>query len=143
MDYKFQNIAATYANWTQVLETGALSPSQGYTMKGSGAASPKQNYTFIGKPYNGTITNPISANNLNLSGNPYASAIDADKFIDDNVASLAGQASMNGTIYFWEHSPLNNTHNLQGYQGGYAAYTKVGGTCTNGACRNCWFRWKY
>ena len=64
---------------------------------------------------------------MNLSGNPYASAIDADKFIDDNVTSLGGQASTNGTIYFWEHSPLNNTHNLQGYQGGYAAYTKVGG----------------
>ena len=125
--YKFQNVTGVYANWTQVLETGALSPSQGYTMKGSGAASPKQNYTFIGKPYNGTITNPISANNLNLSGNPYASAIDADKFIDDNVSSVAGQSTTNGTIYYWEHSPLNNSHNLQDYQGGYAAYTKVGG----------------
>lgn len=126
--FKFQNVSAVYANWTQVLETGTLSPSQGYTMKGSGAATAKQNYTFIGKPYNGTITNPISANNLNLSGNPYASAIDADKFIDDNVSSVAGQATTTGTIYYWEHSPLNNTHNLQGYQGGYAAYTKVGGT---------------
>ena len=97
-------------------------------MKGSGAATPKQNYTFVGKPFNGTITNPISANNLNLSGNPYSSAIDADKFIDDNVSSVAGQSTTTGTIYYWEHSPLNNTHVLQDYQGGYAAYTKVGGT---------------
>jgi hypothetical protein len=98
-------------------------------MKGSGAATPKQNYTFVGKPFNGTITNPISANNLNLSGNPYASAIDADKFIDDNVSSLAGPSgATNGTLYFWEQSALNNTHVLQAYQGGYAAYTKVGGT---------------
>jgi hypothetical protein len=126
--YKFQNVSGVYANWTQVLQTGTLSPSQGYTMKGSGAATAKQNYTFVGKPFNGNITNPISANNLNLSGNPYASAIDADKFIDDNISSIAGQSGINGTIYYWEHSPLNNTHVLQNYQGGYAAYTKVGGT---------------
>lgn len=127
--WKFQNVTGVYANWSQVLETGTLSPSQGYTMKGSGAATPKQNYTFVGKPFNGTITNPISANNLNLSGNPYSSALDADKFIDDNVSSLAGPSgATNGTLYFWEQSPLNNTHILQDYQGGYAAYTKVGGT---------------
>ena len=126
--FKFQNTTGVYANWSQVLETGVLSPSQGYTMKGSGAATPKQNYTFVGKPFNGIITNPISANNLNLSGNPYSSAIDADKFIDDNVSSVAGQSTTTGTIYYWEHSPLNNTHVLQDYQGGYAAYTKVGGT---------------
>ena len=126
--YKFQNVAGNYANWSQILETGALSPSQGYTMKGSGAATLKQNYTFVGKPFNGDITNPISANNLNLSGNPYASSIDANKFIDDNIASVGGQYATNGTIYYWEHSSLNNTHVLQNYQGGYAAYTKVGGT---------------
>jgi len=126
--YKFQNINNAYANWSQVLQTGALAPSQGFTMKGSGAAGLTQNYVFNGKPYNGDINNPISANNLNLSGNPYASAIDANKFIDDNVSSLAGQATTTGTLYYWEHSAANNTHNLQDYQGGYAAYTKVGGT---------------
>jgi hypothetical protein len=127
--WKFQNVTGIYANWSQIFETGSLSPSQGYTMKGSGAATPKQNYTFVGKPFNGTITNPISANNLNLSGNPYSSALDADKFIDDNVSSIAGPSgSTNGTLYFWEQSALNNTHILQAYQGGYAAYTKVGGT---------------
>jgi hypothetical protein len=127
--WTFQNVTGVYANWSQVLETGTLRPSQGFTMKGSGALTPKQNYTFVGKPFNGTITNPISANNLNLSGNPYASALDADKFIDDNVSSLAGPSgATNGTLYFWEQSALNNTHVLQDYQGGYAAYTKVGGT---------------
>ena len=127
--WKFQNITGIYANWSQILESSFLSPSQGYTMKGSGAATPKQNYTFIGKPFNGTITNPISANNVNLSGNPYSSAIDADKFIDDNVGLLAGSSgAINGTLYYWEQSALNNTHVLQAYQGGYAAYTKVGGT---------------
>lgn len=126
--YKFQNVSNAYANWSQILETGSLAPSQGFTLKGSGALTATQNYTFIGKPFNGTITNPIAANNVNLSGNPYASAIDANQFIDDNIASLNGVSTTTGTIYYWEHSALNNTHNLAGYQGGYAAYTKTGGT---------------
>ncbi|HLF51898.1 LamG-like jellyroll fold domain-containing protein [Flavobacterium sp.] len=126
--FKFQNVSNAYANWSQVFETGTLAPAQGFTLKGSGAASGKQNYTFIGKPFNGTITSPVAANNLNLSGNPYASAIDANQFIDDNVSSLAGAYTTTGTIYYWEHSSSNNTHNLAAYQGGYAAYTKTGGT---------------
>ncbi|HLF51899.1 LamG-like jellyroll fold domain-containing protein [Flavobacterium sp.] len=126
--FKFQNVSNAYSNWSQIFETGALTPAQGFTLKGSGATSATQNYTFIGKPFNGTITSPIAANNINLSGNPYASAIDANQFIDDNISSLAGVSATTGTIYFWEHSSLNNTHNLAGYQGGYAAYTKTGGT---------------
>lgn len=126
--YKFQNLNNAYANWTQILETGALAPGQGYTLKGSGAGTPTQNYTFIGKPFNGTITSPIAADNLNLSGNPYASALDANQFIDDNISSLSGIGSTTGTLYYWEHSSANNTHILAGYQGGYAAYTKTGGT---------------
>lgn len=120
--YKFQNVSNAYANWTQILNTGTLAPSQGFTLKGSGTAAANQNYTFIGKPFNGTITNPIAANNLNLSGNPYASAIDANAFINDNATST------NGTLYFWEHYTTNNTHNLAGYQGGYATRNLTGGT---------------
>ena len=119
--FKFQNVTNDYANWTQVLETGTLAPAQGYTLKGSNAVAVSQNYTFIGKPFNGTITNPIAANNLNLSGNPYASALDASKFITDNASSLTG------TLYFWEHYTTNNTHNLAEYQGGYATRNLTGG----------------
>lgn len=126
--FKFQNVSNLYANWAQVLETGSLLPGQGFTMKGSGGAGTTQNYTFTGKPFNGTITNPIAPNNLNLSGNPYASAIDANQFIDDNVASVMGVGTTTGTIYYWEHASVNNTHVLSAYQGGYAAYTKTGGT---------------
>ncbi|MEQ3690081.1 MAG: T9SS type A sorting domain-containing protein, partial [Flavobacterium sp.] len=119
--FKFQNVTNDYANWTQVLETGTLAPAQGYTLKGSNAVTLDQNYTFIGKPFNGTITNPIAANNLNLSGNPYASALDASKFITDNASSLTG------TLYFWEHYTTNSTHNLAEYQGGYATRNLTGG----------------
>ncbi|MFN7013761.1 MAG: T9SS type A sorting domain-containing protein, partial [Bacteroidia bacterium] len=95
---------------------------QGYTLKGSGTLAAKQNYTFVGKPNNGTITSTVSSGNLNLCGNPYPSAIDANKFIDDNASSITG------TLYFWEHFDTNSSHNTIQYQGGYATYTKTGGT---------------
>ncbi|WP_396152740.1 LamG-like jellyroll fold domain-containing protein [Flavobacterium sp.] len=120
--YKFQNVSPIYANWATVGQNGALLAGQGYTLKGSGAASPNQNFTFIGKPNNGEITSFVSANNLNLSGNPYPSALDANEFISQNLSAI------NGTLYFWEHFSTNNTHNLAGYQGGYATRNLVGGT---------------
>jgi hypothetical protein len=120
--FKFQNVSDSYANWSSVGPNGSLLPGQGYTLKGSNAAAASQNYVFVGKPNNGTITSPIAANNLNLSGNPYPSALDANQFIQDNTAAL------NGTLYFWEHFGTNATHNLADYQGGYAARTLVGGT---------------
>ncbi|MES2544424.1 MAG: choice-of-anchor D domain-containing protein [Bacteroidota bacterium] len=120
--YKFQNVTPLYANWVQITETSSLAPSQGFTLKGSGALTATQNYTFIGKPFNASITNPIAANNVNLSGNPYASAIDSQAFINDNSSSLTG------AVYFWEHYTTNNSHNLAEYQGGYACRNLTGGT---------------
>lgn len=119
--FKFQNLSDSYSNWQSVGPTGTLNPAQGYTLKGSGSASPTQNFTFVGKPNNGTITTTVAPNNLNLSGNPYASAIDATAFITNNSSST------NGTLYFWEHSPTNNSHNLLSYQGGYATRNLTGG----------------
>ncbi|MDD2986533.1 choice-of-anchor D domain-containing protein [Flavobacterium sp.] len=121
--FKFQDLTPIYANWASVGQNGLLQAGQGYTMKGSGAtATSTQNYVFVGKPNNGLITSNVSATNLNLSGNPYPSALDSQKFIQDNIGV------MNGTLYFWEHFSTNNTHTLAGYQGGYAARTMVGGT---------------
>jgi hypothetical protein len=120
--FKFQNVGNDYANWTQMDETGILFPGEGFTLKGSGAASDTQNYTFAGKPNNGSITLPVGAGFLNLAGNPYPSALDAEQFINDNSDSL------DGTLYFWQHYDTNNTHILADYQGGYATLTIVGGT---------------
>ena len=120
--YKFQNVSPIYANWATVGQNGTLLAGQGFTLKGSGAASATQNFTFIGKPNNGEITSYVSANNLNLSGNPYPSALDANEFISQNLGSI------NGTLYIWEHFATNNTHTLSGYQGGYATRNLVGGT---------------
>lgn len=119
--YKFQNVSGVYANWTAVGQNGALLAGQGYTLKGSSAVTESQNHTFVGKPNSGLITSPIAANNLNLSGNPYPSAIDVNAFIAANAASTTG------TVYFWEHYNTNTSHNLIEYQGGYATRNLIGG----------------
>ena len=59
--------------------------------------------SFVGTPNNGIITTPISWNGAsegtsNLIGNPYPSAIDADKFLSLNSTVIEG------TIYFWTHN---------------------------------------
>jgi hypothetical protein len=120
--FKFQNSSSTYANWSSAGQNGLLLAGQGFTMKGSNAATATQNYSFVGKPNSGTITSTVGANNLNLCGNPYPSAIDADQFIDDNSSSIVG------TLFIWEHYGSNSSHNTIQYQGGYATYTKTGGT---------------
>jgi trimeric autotransporter adhesin len=120
--FKFQNLSNAYANWQSVGPNGSLNPGQGYTLKGSNAATPNQNYTFVGKPNNGLITATVAPTNLNLSGNPYASALDANAFITANSTTTTG------ALYFWEHYSTNTSHNLLAYQGGYATRTLVGGT---------------
>jgi len=120
--FKFQNQNNNAANWSQVGQNGTLLPGQGYTLKGSNTSAAHQNYTFVGKPNNGTITSYVASNNLNLCGNPYPSAIDADDFINDNITSITG------SLYFWEQYSTNSSHITIQYQGGYATRTLVGGT---------------
>ena len=122
----------TYAEWRYLSETGTLNVGLGYTMKGSAVGDPindVQNYAFIGKPNNSTITTPITAGNQALVGNPYASAIDANEFIRDNIlgGNTGTSSSIDGTVYFWEHYTSNFTHILELYEGGYATYNLTGG----------------
>jgi hypothetical protein len=119
--FRFQNMTPVYANWTSAGINGLLQAGHGFTMKGSNQTTTSQNYVFIGKPNNGKITSQIAPNNLNLTGNPYPSALDTHQFIKDNINSITG------SLYFWEHFETNNTHNLVGYQGGYAMANLVGG----------------
>ncbi|MFV8322474.1 choice-of-anchor D domain-containing protein [Flavobacterium sp. LS2R12] len=127
--YKFDNLGNDYANWSQIGETGTLSASKGFTLKGPGTSG-TQNLTFIGKPNNGTITNTVGIDQLLLVGNPYPSALDATKFINDNISVIANTTStpsIDGTLYFWEHYSTNNSHNLAAYQGGYGIRNLSGG----------------
>ncbi|WP_299383513.1 LamG-like jellyroll fold domain-containing protein [uncultured Lacinutrix sp.] len=119
--WKYSNLATDYYNWEQVFETGDIKVGEGYSMKGpgTGAVTDQQNYTFSGKPNNGTILLPITTDNTYLVGNPYASALDGDAFILDNL-------NLSGLLYFWEHF-AGGTHNTLEYEGGYGFYNLSGG----------------
>ncbi|PSG93406.1 T9SS type A sorting domain-containing protein, partial [Mesoflavibacter zeaxanthinifaciens] len=129
--WKYANQSGAYADWQHVRSTGSLLPGEGFTMKGvantSGNVTLEQNYTYQGKPNNGDITLPITANNEYLVGNPYASAIDAHQFIMDNAPTIDAAGATTGTLYFWEHWG-GGSHILAEYQGGYATYNLSGVT---------------
>ncbi|MCF6141528.1 T9SS type A sorting domain-containing protein [Flavobacterium sp. K77] len=123
---KFDNLSNNYANWSRIGETAPLRAGQGFTLKGTGAATATQNLVFVGKPNNGTITNTVGKSQLLLVGNPYPSALDAVKFINDNMGG--SNDVITGSLYFWEHYQTNNTHFLKDYQGGYGIRNLTGGT---------------
>ncbi len=124
-----------YASWQHVRSTGSIQAGEGFTMKGTtdtgGIITTEQNYVFDGKPHNGDVTLTLSAGNDYLIGNPYASSIDADEFILDNISvGSGGRAAsdiIDGTLYFWDHF-ANASHYLEDYEGGYATYNLLGAT---------------
>lgn len=97
-----------------------------------GAPSTPQAYVagFIGVPNNGIYTLPVygGANQFNLLGNPYPSALSADAFLLD----AANAATLGGSIYLWTHNtPLNAA--LQYTGSDYAIYNYLGGIGTSAA----------
>jgi len=140
--YAYRNFNGDYSNWEQIGAGGALVEGEGYLMKGPGKPNDGnnigQNYVFKGKPHNGNISLDVAAQYTYLVGNPYPSALDANQFIDDNIANIetataidgnndGSNVNITGTLYFWEHWGTN-THILRDYQAGYAIYSKMGGT---------------
>lgn len=75
--------------------------------------------TFVGTPTNGDVSVNLESglNGFNMLSNPYASMIDAKKFLTDNSAAIEG------TIYFWRRR--NAVPDASAY---YATYTYAGGT---------------
>ncbi len=132
--HTFNGTDNNYGAWKPIDENTLLLAGEGYTMKGTSGAvaiTNEQNYVFKGKPNNGDFTLPIVKGNDRLIGNPYPSAMDANKFIDDNIKDGGSNTTgnvFNGALYFWDHFGEKNTHILRQYVGGYATYTLMGGT---------------
>ncbi len=121
MFYSYQ-ATATDEGWQQESSGVTMAPGLGYSIGGPNVLTPPNTYlaTFNGIPNNGTITlSNVFANKSYLLGNPYPSAIDADKFLQDNAAVLSG------TIYFWTHNTtLQDRNNILSTAGsGALAYT--------------------
>lgn len=127
--YKYKN-GVTYYDYESINQNDAIEPGVGYTQKGTGTADTNQQFIFQGKPNNGTIlinvtdtggpgSVPAVSKTDYLLGNPYASALDIHKFIDDNAGVI------DGTLQLWQQWS-GTSHNLDEYDGGYAQVNKMG-----------------
>ncbi|MCL5127394.1 LamG-like jellyroll fold domain-containing protein [Algibacter sp. L4_22] len=130
--YTFIN-GLTYWDWEKISTSTPIKTGVGYTQKGTGNVGTEQEYIFEGKPNNGTILidvidkggdgSVVSVSKTEyLLGNPYASALDIHKFIDDN------EGLIDGTLQLWQQWS-GASHNLRDYNAGYAQVNKLG------ACR--------
>ncbi|WP_055444311.1 GEVED domain-containing protein [Lacinutrix himadriensis] len=124
--YTYEN-GVTYYDYATLTTNTNINSGIGYIHKGVGVA---QEYVFEGKPNNGTIKVSVSdvggsgsvpgvSKTEYLFGNPYASAIDVYKFIDDNAAVLEG------SIQLWQQW-AGTSHVTTEYEGGYAQVNKTG-----------------
>lgn len=74
------------------------------------------NGQFTGVPFNGIVNQNIGTG-INVIGNPYASPIDANTFLEDNTSI--------GTLYFWTNTTPASGGSYP--QNNFAAYTKGAG----------------
>ncbi len=143
-------IAGGGGNWASESIATIMQAGKGYIVRAPQTFSPNpaitQTYSasFIGTPNNGNVNVPISIgtmppasfnDKMNLLGNPYPSAVDADLFLNHptNVGLL------DGTIYFWTHhappsaafaNPFYGTFTYNYSPNGYASYNTLGATNT-------------
>ncbi len=128
-----------YAPWAWLPYTGNMTNGKGYAIMGPTSLafgpSATTTVTFSGAVNNGVVSINIvesenvanTADDFNLIGNPYASAISADSFI------LTNGIKISGSLYFWTHvgnvsvsNPGPNTYNF--ISDDYAVYNLSGGT---------------
>ena len=109
------------SGWININESTNLTPGVGYTMKGSSTTDSQQNYVFKGDTNNGDYQISVNSGEFLLIGNPYPCAIDANKYITDNLSLF------DGTLYFWVDGG-SNSHFTANYLGGYALRNLVTGT---------------
>lgn len=120
-------------NWANVdASTTAFAPGVGYSIRApegiSTSVATAYPFQFTGVPNNGTINVAVTEYledgypaGLRLIGNPYPSALDANAFIEANVAT----GTITGSLYFWTHN-----HRLNGNDyvaSDYAIYNSGGG----------------
>jgi len=131
-------VTVTAEDWKSETAATPMSTGLGYSIRAAGAISTNPPSflvaSFTGVPNNGLYSVAIAKSGASyLLGNPYPSAIDADKFISENSTVI------DGTLYFWTHNtpiaigtPDPGT-GVWAYSGNdYATYTLSGGVGTSG-----------
>ena len=138
--YKYL-FSSVYAGWSFVGTGTSFAAGEGFTMKGvSGDDTANtlaigevadnnpvlvdaQRYDFKGKPNDGNILVSVQAGKRTLTGNPYASAIDLQRFLTLGASpNNPTAANCTGIAYFWEQDKTVTSHLLSSYKGGYGAY---------------------
>lgn len=114
--YTYSPNNSGYAGWDKIDQNSEISSGVGYSMKGTGANN--QNYTYKGTPNNGVYNFTVKEGESVLLGNPYPSAIDAEKFIKDNLTV--------NEVQFWVDGG-SDSHILSNYTGGYSIRNLTGG----------------
>ena len=144
MFYSFNDFA-TPESWKSESASTIMTVGKGYIIRGQQIGSPTPppppsfyQATFTGTPHNGNKSIVIGpTGNSNLLGNPYPSAIDANKFLSANSTVIEG------TIYFWTHNTAiqlasNITNGTAGSgafaytSDDYASYNGTGGVAVSG-----------
>ncbi|WP_426062627.1 T9SS sorting signal type C domain-containing protein [Flavobacterium sp. DSP2-3-1] len=138
-DYdKFYSFNATIDNWKQENPQDFMQRGIGYIIRApeniSAPPAPLGVYqaNFVGVPFNGPLTiTGISQDRSYLLGNPYPSALSADRFLNANSSVL------DGTLYFWTHNTAigigvsNPGSGVYAYSSDdYATYNLTGGVGT-------------
>ncbi len=121
------NFVESGEGWISSIASQAPFISDGFT----GQISLK----FTGTANNGLVTPPVvvsgsldveDSSNYNLLSNPYPSAINANKFLDENV-------NIDGSLYIWEAKTQPATVGTGYYdQSDFITYTKAGATVPSG-----------
>lgn len=120
-------------NWVGVPSNSLMSSGKGYIIRSPqtfSTVTPSVFHAFFtGVPNNGNIFTPIigSTGTVNLIGNPYASALNADLFLSDP----SNTPYIDGTIYLWTHNSPVAANNYSASD--YASYNYSGGTGTGTA----------
>lgn len=124
---KFFSYNTVSNSWKQENTSNKMVSGKGYIIRGPqdfSVTNPlKYEATFKGIPMNGKVTVGFGKQyGLNLIGNPYPSAINADIFLTKNNANISG------TLYFWTHNTpfTNNKYTSDDY----AVYNLLGGVGT-------------
>ena len=114
-------------NWNYGIPgTTVMEAGRGYILRNPTLGN--YTVTFTGEIYNGLINYPVLVNGAgaagdddwNLLGNPYPSAIDADKFFATNSATIVG------AVYYWKHATVLNAAHNDYVNGGYTVYNAAG-----------------
>lgn len=128
--YTYDTTSNTYLSST-LNSSSEFTPAKGFVVRApnnqSSSIPAQWTGAFTGIPNNGTISFPLATytsngNNYNLVGNPYPSAISTNMFLQTNSETIEG------VVYFYQHTLTMNTAGLFPIGTNYATRTATGGT---------------